>query len=62
MALLSTQPLLFSLDETAGVGVDNATPVTDDYKELDNAFTGKILKVVSRRDQGRGSRRKTRER
>jgi hypothetical protein len=26
--------------------VDDATPVTNDYKERDNAFTGKILKVV----------------
>jgi len=31
---------------TAAVGVDDATPVTNDYKERDNAFTGKILKVV----------------
>ena len=41
-----TQPMIFSADETAGVGVDDATPVTADYKERDNAFTGKILKVV----------------
>jgi arylsulfatase A-like enzyme len=41
-----TQPLVFSADETAGVGQDDATPVTTDYKERDNAFTGKILKVV----------------
>jgi arylsulfatase A-like enzyme len=41
-----TQPNAFSADETADVGVDNATPVTADYKERDNAFTGKILKVV----------------
>jgi arylsulfatase len=41
-----TQPMIFSADETAGVGVDDATPVTNDYKERDNAFTGKILKVV----------------
>jgi hypothetical protein len=26
--------------------VDDATPVTADYKERDNAFTGKILKVT----------------
>ena len=37
---------IFSADETAGVGVDDATPVTTDYKERDNAFTGKILKVT----------------
>jgi len=41
-----TQPIMFSADETAGVAVDDATPVTADYKERDNAFTGKILKVV----------------
>jgi len=26
--------------------VDDATPVTTDYKERDNAFTGKIHKVI----------------
>ena len=41
-----TQAMGFSADETAGVGVDDATPVTTDYKERDNAFTGKILKVT----------------
>jgi arylsulfatase len=41
-----TQPAMFSGDETAGVGVDDATPVSTDYKERDNAFTGKILKVT----------------
>ena len=41
-----THPMIFSADETAGVGKDDATPVTADYKERDNAFTGKILKVT----------------
>jgi arylsulfatase len=41
-----TQGMVFSADETAGVGMDDATPVTTDYKERDNSFTGKILKVV----------------
>jgi len=41
-----TQPNIFSADETADVGVDEATPVTEDYKEGDNAFTGKIRKVI----------------
>ncbi len=41
-----TQPAIFSADETAGVGIDDATPVTNDYKERDNAFTGKIHKVI----------------
>ena len=33
-------------DETAGVGQDDATPVSKDYKERDNAFTGKIINVT----------------
>jgi arylsulfatase len=41
-----TQGMIFSADETAGVGQDDATPVTTDYKERDNSFTGKILKVT----------------
>jgi hypothetical protein len=41
-----TQPFAFSADEGADVGMDNETPVTDDYKEGDNKFTGKIKKVV----------------
>ncbi len=41
-----TQAGIFSADETAAVGVDDATPVTPDYKERDNAFTGKILKIT----------------
>lgn len=42
----ATQGMIFSADETAGVGHDDATPVTTDYPEGDNAFTGKIAKVV----------------
>ncbi len=41
-----TQAMIFSADETAAVGVDDATPVTTDYKQYDNVFTGKILKVT----------------
>ncbi len=41
-----TQAFVFSADETAGVGQDDATPVTTDYKEHDNAFNGKVVKVV----------------
>jgi arylsulfatase len=41
-----TQGIVFSADETAGVGVDDATPVTTDYKERDHAFNGKVVKVV----------------
>jgi arylsulfatase len=41
-----TQAMIFSADETANVGVDDATPVTADYPERDNAFTGEIYKVT----------------
>ena len=40
-----TQPMIFSADETADVGEDDATPVTEEYKAYDNKFTGRILKV-----------------
>ena len=41
-----TQANLFSADEGADVGLDAETPVTDDYEERDNKFTGKIDKVT----------------
>lgn len=41
-----TQPIGFSFDETTGVGLDDSTPVSTDYKEGENSFTGKIEKVV----------------
>jgi arylsulfatase len=41
-----TTPFLFSADETADVGVDEATPVTEDYAERHNQFTGTIEKVT----------------
>jgi len=41
-----TVPMVFSGDEGADVGVDEATNVTDAYKEGDNRFTGKIHKVT----------------
>jgi arylsulfatase len=41
----NTVPLVFSADETADVGTDESTPVTEDYAEGDNAFTGTIEKV-----------------
>jgi arylsulfatase len=39
-------PLAFSGDEGTDVGVDEATNVTDAYKEGDNRFSGKIHKVT----------------
>ena len=41
-----TQCCFFSADEGADVGVDEGTPVTEDYKEHDNKFTGTINKVT----------------
>jgi hypothetical protein len=41
-----TQPGMFSADEGVDVGLDGETNVTDDYKEGDNKFTGKIQKVT----------------
>jgi arylsulfatase len=41
-----TQPMLFSADQTADVGSDDAMPVTEDYERGDNEFTGKIHNVT----------------
>lgn len=41
-----TQGHFFSADEGADVGLDGETPVSDDYEEGNNNFTGKIKKVV----------------
>ncbi len=41
-----TQPYAFSADEGADVGVDAETAVSNDYKQGDNKFTGKIIKVT----------------
>ena len=41
-----TQPFIFSGDEGADVGLDEGTLVTEDYREGDNTFTGKIEKVT----------------
>jgi len=41
-----TTPFVFSADETADVGVDEATPVTDEYQERHNEFNGMIEKVT----------------
>ena len=50
-----TQPMIFSADETADVGEDDATPVTEDNKAYDNKFTGNILNVtVDVKEMGAG--------
>jgi arylsulfatase len=42
-----TMPFIFSGDEGADVGMDNETPVTEDYGEAPaNRFTGRIIKVT----------------
>jgi arylsulfatase A-like enzyme len=41
-----TQGYAFSADEGADVGQDGETNVSDDYKQGDNKFTGKINKVT----------------
>ncbi len=41
-----TQCCAFSADEGADVGMDAGTPVTEDYKEGNNKFTGKINSVT----------------
>ena len=47
-----TQPMIFSADETADVGVDDATPVTEDYKEGDNAVHRQDPQGADRRRGG----------
>ncbi|MGH7427241.1 MAG: sulfatase-like hydrolase/transferase, partial [Candidatus Methylomirabilaceae bacterium] len=41
-----TIPFAYSGDEGVDVGTDNETPVTEEYKEGNNTFTGKIHKVT----------------
>jgi arylsulfatase A-like enzyme len=41
-----TIPYAYSADEGVDVGMDNETPVTEDYKEGNNRFTGAIVKIV----------------
>ncbi len=41
-----TQFAVFSADETAGVGIDTETPVSEDYTRANSAFTGTIDKVT----------------
>jgi len=48
-----TQPFAFSGDEGVDVGVDNETNVSNDYKERENKFTGKIKKVTVETNTGK---------
>ena len=38
----ATQPMAFSADETADVGRDTASPVSDDYDGASSVFTGRV--------------------
>lgn len=38
----ATIPYYFAFDETFDIGVDRASPVTDDYPVVDNRFTGRL--------------------
>ncbi len=42
-----TQPMIFSADETADVGIDLATPVVETIgAEAESRFTGKVTRVT----------------
>jgi arylsulfatase len=41
-----TQCCAFSLDDNTDVGMDEGTPVSEDYKDRDNKFTGTINSVT----------------
>jgi hypothetical protein len=41
-----TQCCVCSADEGIDVGMDEGTPVMEDYKEHDNKFSGKIQRVT----------------
>ena len=49
-----TMPYAYSTDEGVDVGRDRETPVTDDYRERDNAFNGRIARVVVSRTDAVG--------
>ena len=44
--IAKTEPFGYSGDEGVDVGIDHETPVSEDYKERDNKFTGKINVVT----------------
>ncbi|TCP47224.1 arylsulfatase [Tamaricihabitans halophyticus] len=41
----ATIPYYFAFDETFDIGCDRASPVTDDYPVVDNAFTGTLHRL-----------------
>jgi arylsulfatase len=44
--IANTNPIMFSADEAADVGVDEGTPVTEAYTAAGSRFTGRIYKVT----------------
>ena len=44
--LTRTQPGIFSVDDAADVGMDEGTPVVEDYQPRSTKFTGTIRKVI----------------
>ncbi|MEW6584678.1 MAG: arylsulfatase [Nitrospirota bacterium] len=44
--VMRTMPFAYSADEGVDVGMDNETPVTEEYREGNNKFTGKIDRVT----------------
>ena len=42
-----TQPYAYSADEGVDVGMDNETPVSSDYQERDNKFSGAIKRITA---------------
>jgi arylsulfatase A-like enzyme len=52
-----TQAMVFSSDDAADVGVDEGTPVTEEYTSAGSRFTGSIFKVkVDVKEMGAGVR------
>jgi arylsulfatase len=48
---------VFSGDDAADVGIDEGTPVTEDYKPAASGFTGKIFKIkVDVKEMGAGEK------
>jgi arylsulfatase len=44
--IAATEAAIFSADESAGVGIDPETPVSDSYNRASSEFTGSIDKVT----------------
>jgi arylsulfatase len=57
-----TQPGIFSVDDAADVGMDEGTPVVEDYQPKSTKFTGAIRKVVVEvKEMGAGEKAEARK-